>query len=992
VRLSVLRDHQWMESQRQVFVPWDDRELAVAFSTFRDRLRPGTRETWTVTVKDPRGRPVERGAAEVLAWMYDRSLDVFAKLDPPDPLRLYPMRSGVPWSLVNLGGRGAFWLAGEPREGPELPDFHGDRFAAFDAWGIGGPGMRRLAMTSAVAEGVAGGVPQAMPAPAARAAEAELRQDASAVAYDMAETSKRAAPEPEAAPAVRSDFAETAFWKPQLLTGADGSVSFEFAVPDSVTSWNVWVNALSRDLSSGSARREARSVKELMARPYLPRFLREGDRAELRVVLNNASERALDGVVSLEIAEAGDDGEDWLRAFGLDAEKARMRFSAPAGGSDTVVFALTTPRRVGTAAFKVVARAGDVSDGELRPLPILPSRLYLSQSRFAALKGAPGSATARRELRFADLAASASDPSLATERLVVTLDAQLFYSILAALPYLVDYPYECTEQTLNRFLSTGIVSSLFDRFPAVGRVAQDLAKRETRYETWDSADPNRRMVLEETPWLETARGGDPGAGEDGDLLRVLDPRVAKAERDSALAKLVEAQYPSGAFPWWEGGPPSPYMTLYLMYGFAKAAEFDVEVPRDVVERGWNYLAAEVRREMLPLLRKKDGDISCGCVEFLTFLNYVASSYPDPSWMGEALTAAERREILDLTFREWRRHSPYLKGLLALTLKRAGRGADATLVWDSVMDSAKTTPDEGTFWNPEDRAWLWYNDTIETHAFALRVLSELAPDDPRREGLVQWLFLNKKLGHWKSTRAPAEVLYSLADYLKREQQLATREEATVQVAGRTTEFVFEPDRYTGAKNQVVVPGGQVGPDDATIVVEKETPGILFASATWHFATDQLPAEARSDLFGIERSFFRRRRAGAAGGSAAETTLEPLAPGARVEVGDEIEVQLSLRSRAQAEYVHVRDPRPAGLEPGIVISGIRWDQGIARYEETRDSGTNFFFEWMPAGEVTLRYRLRANVAGSFRVGPATMQSMYAPEFTGYSSGRMLEIGSD
>jgi hypothetical protein len=669
--LSVLRDHQWMEVHRDVFVPWDDRELDVSFSSFRDRLRPAQRETWTVTVRDKKGRPVERGAAEVLAWMYDRSLDVFAKLDPPDPMRLYPQRTGVPWSRFNLGGRGAAWLSGQGRGPVEVPDFQPDRFAAFETWGIGGPGMRRgrvAMMADAMAVGA--GAPQGMPAPAAPAPEmvAEARLEESAAKSVAGQDAAGQQPA-----ALRSDFAETAFWQPHLLTGADGSVSFEFTVPDSVTSWNVWVNAVTRDLASGSARRDARSVKELMARPYLPRFLREGDRAELRVVLNNASDGPLAGEVTLAISEAdgrSDGGRDWLTAFGLDAARARAKFSAPAGGSDTVVFPITTPRQVGTAAFQVVARAGDVSDGELRPLPILPSRLYLSQSRFAALKGS--GASARRELHFADLAASAADPSLQSERLVVTLDAQLFYSILEALPYLVDYPYECNEQTLNRFLSTGIVASLFDRFPAVARVAQDLAKRETRYETWDSADPNRKMALEETPWLETARGGDPGvSGEDRDLLRVLDPRVARAERDSALRKLQEAQYPSGAFPWWDGGPPSPYMTLYLMYGFAKAAEFDVEVPRQMVERGWSYLADEIRREMLPLLRKKDGDVSCGCVEFLTFLNYVASAYPDPSWMGEALSAGERREILDLTFRNWKRHSPYLKGLLARRRRGAG---------------------------------------------------------------------------------------------------------------------------------------------------------------------------------------------------------------------------------------------------------------------------------------------------------------------------------
>ncbi len=191
-----------------------------------------------------------------------------------------------------------------------------------------------------------------------------------------------------------------------------------------------------------------------------------------------------------------------------------MAFSVEAGKGADLSFPLAVPARVGTVAFKVTARAGQFSDGELRPLPVLPGRMHLMQSRFVTLHDAD-----RREMHFADLAAR-DDPTLINDQLVVTLDAQLFYSVLNALPYLVNYPYECTEQTLNRFLSTGIVSSLFDQYPSVERMAAKLAARETRYETWQADDPNRAMELVETPWLQTARGG---SEEPDDLINVLDP-------------------------------------------------------------------------------------------------------------------------------------------------------------------------------------------------------------------------------------------------------------------------------------------------------------------------------------------------------------------------------------------------------------------------------------------------------------------------------------
>jgi uncharacterized protein YfaS (alpha-2-macroglobulin family) len=369
---------------------------------------------------------------------------------------------------------------------------------------------------------------------------------------------------------------------------------------------------------------------------------------------------------------------------------------------------------------------------------------------------------------------------------------------------------------------------------------------------------------------------------------------------------------------------------------------------------------------------------------VTFLNYVLSSYPDESWTGGVFTAEERREMLDFSFRHWKDHAPLTKAYLALTLEREGRSDDARLVFDSVMDSAKTTEELGTYWAPEERAWLWYNDTIETHAFALRTVTELEPDDGRRHGLVQWLLLNKKLNHWKSTRATAEVIYSLVHYLRQEGTLAAREAVEVTIGPRSESFVFEPDEYTGKHNQIVLVGEEIDPvTDATVVVEKETPGFLFASATWHFSTEKLPEEARGDFFSVNRSYFRRVQQGP------EWTLQPLADGVGLSAGDQVEVHLSIRAKHAAEYVHLRDPRPAGFEPETLTSGYKWDLEIGWYEEIRDSGTNFFFERLPVGEYTFKYRLRANLAGAFKTGPATLQSMYAPEFTAYSAGDLLEI---
>jgi uncharacterized protein YfaS (alpha-2-macroglobulin family) len=973
ITLTLVRDHQLVQESAAVSVPWSDRELKVAFATFRDRLRPGDRETWRVTVAgaDPQRAPV--AAAEVLAYMYDRSLDLFEPHNPPSALSLYPSRLGVGHIQANLGGAGAQWSEGSLRQPSSAPSLIPDRLDFWSGYGIGGPGRRVYRMS-----GVVGGMARREPAPAATPAAMEERvevtadaptvQTLSAAKMSAVEAPPPPPPPPAAPVALRSEFSETAFWQPHLLTGPDGAATFEFTVPDSVTSWTVWAHALTQDLRAGSEKGETRSVKDLMVRPYLPRFLREGDQAEIKVVVNNASTAPLAGQVTVEILDPATHA-DLGSEFGLDATRT-LSFQAPPSGSASVTVKVVAPRRLGAVAVKAIARAGDLSDGELRPLPVLPSRMHLIESRFATVKGASS-----RTLSFPALARS-DDPTRETEQMVVTLDAQLFYGVLEALPYLVNYPYECTEQTLNRFVSTGILGSLFAKYPAVARMAAEMSKRDTRLEPWDKDDPNRRMQLEETPWVAASKGG---AEAEKDLVKVLDPRIAKATREEALAKLQKAQTALGGFPWFPGGPPSPYMTLYITHGMAKAREFGVDVPKDLVKKSFAYLHRHYLDEWVR------ESVRCDCNwEFVTFLGYVLTSYPDDSWTGGVFTEAERKQMLDFSFKHWKGHSPYLKGYLALTLARRGRPQDAKLVWDSVMDSAKTDPDTGTSWAPEDRAWLWYNDTIETHAFALRTLGELRPQDPRREGLVQWLFLHKKLNHWESTRATAEVLYSLAHYLKQEGQMAVREEATVRAGSQVATFVFEPDRYTGKANRVVVPGARVDAEKiSSVVVEKSTPGMMFASATWHYATDRLPADEAGDLFAVSRRYFRRENKEGA------WTLTPLAEGAALAPGDELEVQLSLRARQAAEYVHLRDPRGAGFEPVTLVSGFKWDTGLGFYEEVRDSGENFFFEWLPAGEYTFHYRVRASHAGTFRVAPAQVQSMYAPEFAARSAGHSLSV---
>jgi hypothetical protein len=386
VVMTVLRDHQLVTQSASVMVPWDDKRLDVAFATFRDRLRPGDSETFRVSVRAPDDETLAAGAVELLASMYDRSLDLFAVHSPPDPLGLYPTWTWVRGPDSTLGQAPQLWSDGTGLASvPPWPWLQPDALIQPSGYGIGGPGRR----------GMVGGVYAEEGAAYRMTAKAQIASDAVAEAAPMpasvanereAKTDKDAVEAAETAPELRTDFSETAFFSPHLLLDADGGVDIEFTVPDSVTEWTFWVQAVTRDLEAGSSKRNLKTVKELMVRPAVPRFLREGDLAELAVVVNNAGDEPLEGTLDLRILDPADDS-DLGDAFAL-ADATGVPFAVESGGSATLTFPIAVPPRPGLVAFEAVARAGAFSDGERRPLPVLPGRMHLIQSRFAALRDA----------------------------------------------------------------------------------------------------------------------------------------------------------------------------------------------------------------------------------------------------------------------------------------------------------------------------------------------------------------------------------------------------------------------------------------------------------------------------------------------------------------------------------------------------------------------------------------------------------------------------
>ena len=322
-------------------------------------------------------------------------------------------------------------------------------------------------------------------------------------------------------------------------------------------------------------------------------------------------------------------------------------------------------------------------------------------------------------------------------------------------------------------------------------------------------------------------------------------------------------------------------------------------------------------------------------------------------------------------------TPFGKAYAAQALWQMGENARAEALLDRALDGSREDPDIGVYWAPEKISWLWYNDTIEKHAFFLRTLLERRPDDKRIRGMIRWLLVNRKGNEWKSSKASAAAVYSLLEVLKARGALESTERFQVSWPGNEEKMVVHSDDWLAKPLRRESVG-----DEA--LVSHQGAGLAFASLTSVFSTEKLPeADVGSSWVSLKREFFTR-----AEGDDGQYQLKPLGSETSVRVGEELEVHLTIDAKTAFEYAQLKDARAAGTEAEALTSGWRWDE-LGRYEEPRDSLTNFFMSFVPRGEYVLRYRLRATTPGVYRVGPAVLQSMYAPEISAYTSGFVLQI---
>ena len=940
--------------QATVSVPWKEKKLTVALEPFDKELKPGEEVSWGIKLHDAKDQPVK---AEVLALMYDRSLEYYITSHNPWLDSLYTLRTTpVSWSYavleqyaINLPiteGLLEKLLKGfrQPPKEPDRPGLRTRRtWARGDYYGME-EGMVGMALRESVS------APMAM-------ADMDSTSVISGAKEKKSELEPGKPQYEEAAQKVetRKEFADTAFFKPHIFTAKDGTGVFSFTAPEQLTSWRIKVFAFTNDVKEGTLIEEAVTRKDLMVRADLPRFFREKDRGTVTAIVHNESDKPLEGELFIEITEDGKAINQKLKL-----EDGKKSFKIEPHSLASFDWMIDVPHGISTYKVRVVAVTDKLSDAEERELPILPSRQRLIESALVALSG--------RESKILEISLK-DDPTRINESMVLQIDPQLALSILNTVPFLVEYPYECVEQILNKYVPLSIINEVYKKYPAIRKAVGKIPDRKTPTPPWEKDDPNRLITLMETPWIWQSEGRP----TIWPIIDMLDPKIVEEQKRINFDKLKAAQLANGAFPWWPGGRPDPYMTLYVLSGLAEARRYGVEVPDDMIQKALRY----VNKEIPLLLKAEERELS-----IVSYAAYVVTSY-SPEDFSEAEKGYHAAESW-VVFLERHIHAltPFGKAYLAYTYLRLGDREKAESILDMAMDGVREDPIAGVYWTPEKYSWVWYSDTVEKHAFFLRTLQELRPEDERIPGMVQWLLFNRKGTVWKSTKASVAAVYALLDYLNQRGALASDETFKVKWGEKTYSEVVKADDWLDEPIRWQETGFEITPEMSKAVIKKEGPGLAFASMTWTYSTDQIPEASSPGMLELKRKFYRRVKEG-------DTYhLKPIKSGEEVSVGDQIEVQLKINTRSQFEYMHLKDLKAAGFEAETLLSGWKYDP-LWFYEEPRDSLTNFFIGWLPHGEYILRYRLRPTKPGVYRIGAATLQSMYAPDMTAHSAGFIINV---
>ena len=960
------------QGTQQVDVPWSNRDLQLEWATHRDKLQPGAAEEWLLTIK---GNKKEAVAAELLAGLYDASLDAL-KPHGWSWDRLSPNRwLGLYWTTNQSFGTivSDLWLntindklpAGYEKRYDELLNYLQQQ-RRYANTGIMRKAGDRLMATAPAMEADAAAVEEV--AIAGYGEQKEMAQDSAG---------NPPPPAPGETIPVRTNLQETAFFFPQLQTDADGNVTFKFTMPEALTEWKLMAFAHTADWKTGYLEGKVKTQKDLMVMPNLPRFLRQGDHIRFSAKVSNISGQTLHGTAYIELLDA-----TTLQPLSVAGGRLNEQtFDVNEGQSTDVAWTFAIADSLFNAVVvRISAKAGNFTDGEETTLPVITNRMLVTETLPLPVRG-----NETKAFTLDKLANTTSD-SRVNHALTVEFTGNPAWYAVQALPYLMEYPYECAEQIFGRVYANALAAHIVDQAPRVKAIFEQWKTSDTTA-LLSNLEKNQELksaLLEETPWVMEAKNE---REQKHRIAQLFESHKLAQELQQNLAKLAEMQLSDGSFPWFRGMTSNRYITQYIATGIARLQHLGVEAAaseaaNQLLEKAVAYLDREMKADYDRLL-KNEADLSKQHVSY----THVQHLYMR-SLISNMPIRPENRVAYDFYLGQaanyWNAFNPYLKGQLALALHRAKHKETATAIMASLRETAVHNEELGMYWKTMPHGYWWYEAPIEAQALLIEAFAEVAADQQAVDDLKVWLIKQKQTQHWNTTKATADAIYALL--LQGSDWLANEPEVTITVGKEAIRSAdVETEAGTGYFKKRF-DGNAVTPDMGNIsvnVAKAENEGVAWGAVYWQYFEDldkitgaETPLSLRKQLY-IQRNTDRG------------PVLEEITADNPLQIGDKVTVRIELRVDRDMEYVHLKDMRAACFEPINVLSGYRYQGGLGYYESTRDVATNFFFDYLRKGTYVFEYPVFVAQAGDFSNGISTIQGMYAPEFSSHSEGIRVQV---
>ncbi len=978
--------------QTTVNVPFTNKDLNIEFQTFRDKLLPGQKEKWLLTIKDKKGDPV---LAEMLATMYDKSLDAFASNS--FWLNIYPYYyNSYSWvfDMFSTKYSRLYFNSNKyypfPQKTYNSLNWFGYYFNYSDGYLYETENYSGAEEPVGTSRSVHRRKYAAKPLATAKLVEKDkdYRDESEETLND-----KISMPEEQTEQAItadnikiseikaRTNFNETAFFYPNLRTNAKGELVIEFTIPESLTKWKMIGLATTKDLKIGTIQKELITQKKLMVMPNPPRFFREGDKIEFPLKISNVSEKNLNVNYDIQFFDAFTNKPLLIDDF----EKTTLTISA--GGNKSISAIISIPDNVDAIKYRVIAKSGKYSDAEENVIPVLNNRMLVTESLPLPINGNQTKTFIFKKLK------NNKSKTLRNYKYTLEFTSNPAWYAVQALPYLMEYPYECSEQTFNRFYANSLAAFIANSSPKIKAVFDSWKNTKDSKALLSNLEKNQELkalMLEETPWV---MDGKNESERKARVALLFDLNKMSKEINIALKKLKKAQSSNGGWPWFKGMPDNRYITQYIVSGMGHLDHLKVKSIREnrntwkMVFKAVKYTDDRIREDYnwLKKIYKKDElknfHIGSTQIQYL----YARSFFKDIH------ISKQNQEAYNYFYNQakkyWNKTSLYSQGQIALILSRSDNTKTGIPVEQDIIKSLKerslTNDEIGMYWKTNVSGYFWYQAPIETQALMIEVFDEVANDKTSVENLKKWLLKQKQTQDWKTTKATSEAIYALL--LRGNNLLASDKLVKIKIGNKT----IDPKKIDGTSIEAGTgyfktswSGNEITPDMGEITVTKTDDGIAWGAVYWQYFENLDKITKHKTPIYIEKKLFVEKRTNSG------KIIEPIEKN-KLKIGDKVIVRIEIRVDRKMEFIHIKDMRASGFEPINVTSRYKYQDGLSYYETTKDASTNFFMDYLPKGTYVFEYPLRITHKGNFSNGITTIQCMYAPEFTSHSEGIRVNI---